>query len=85
MTKEKRQKDKERLEDTKEVIRSRKYFVNVLSVLLFTASHYLFGIFKLSLSFCPFSFVIVLSVLFLFTASDDLFRTFKLLFVQSEA
>jgi hypothetical protein len=34
-----------------------------------------------SLSFCPFSFVIVLSVLFLFTASDYLFGTFKLLFV----
>jgi hypothetical protein len=119
-------------------------FVIVLSVLLFTASDYLFGTFKLlfvplpfffchcivcpssiycfwlpllylqaslcpfafflfslyclsffylrllitslvsssfSLSFCPFSFVIVLSVLFLFTASDYLFGTFKLLFV----
>ena len=33
------------------------------------------------LSFCPFSFVIVLSVLLLFTASDYLFGTFKLLFV----
>jgi hypothetical protein len=33
-----------------------------------------------SLSLCPFSFVIVLSVL-LFTASDYLFGTFKLLFV----
>ena len=32
-----------------------------------------------SLYFCPFRFVIVLSVLFLFTASDYLFRTFKLL------
>ena len=87
-------------------------FVIVLSVLLFTASDYLFGIFKLlfvllpffilslyclsfylrllitslvstslSLSFCPFYFVIVLSVLLLFTASDYLFGTFELLFV----
>ena len=119
------------------------HFVIVLSVLLFTASDYLFGIFKplvvllpfsvchcivcpspiygfwlplwylqaslcpfalfllslyclsfylrllitslvstsLSLSFCPFYFVIVLSVLLLFTASDYLFGTFELLFV----
>ena len=88
------------------------HFVIVLSVLLlFTASDYFFGIFKLlfvllpfflslyclsfyylrllitslessslSLSFCPFHFVIVLSVL-LFTASDYLFGIFKLLFV----
>ena len=118
-------------------------FVIVLSVLLFTASDYLFGTFKLlfvplpfffchcivcpsiyafwlplwylqaslcpfslfilslyclsffylrllitscipssfSLSFCPFHFVIVLSVLLLFMASDYLFGTFKLLFV----
>jgi hypothetical protein len=34
-----------------------------------------------SLSFCPFSFVIVLSVLLLFTASDYLFGIFKPLFV----
>ena len=119
------------------------HFVIVLSVLLFTASDYLFGIFKLlfvllpfffchcivcpsiygfwlplwylqaslcpfalfilslyclsffylwllitclvpssfSLSFCLFSFVIVLSVVLLFTVSDYLFGTFKLLFV----
>ena len=89
------------------------HFVIVLSVLLlFTASDYLFGTFKIifvllslfllslyclsffylrllitslvsssfSLSFCPFSFVIVLSVL-LFTASDYLVGIFKLLFV----
>ena len=87
------------------------FVVIVLSVLLlFTASDYLFGTFKLlfvllpyllslyclsfylrllitslvsssfSLSFCPFSFVIVLSVL-LFTASDYLFGIFKPLFV----
>ena len=118
-------------------------FVIVLSVLLFTASDYLFGIFKplfvllpfsvchcivspspiygfwlplwylqaslcpfalfllslyclsfylrllitslvsssLSLSFWPFHFVIVLSILLLFTASDYLFDTFRLLFV----
>jgi hypothetical protein len=62
MKKEKRQKDKEKLEDTKRVITS-----------LVSSSF--------SLSFCPFSFVIVLSVLFLFTASDYLFGTFKLLFV----
>jgi hypothetical protein len=36
---------------------------------------------SLSLSFCPFHFVIVLSVLLLFTASDYLFGTFKFLFV----
>jgi hypothetical protein len=36
---------------------------------------------SLSLSFCPFHFVIVLSVLLLFTASDYLYGTFKLLFV----
>jgi hypothetical protein len=36
---------------------------------------------SLSLSFCAFHFVIVLSVLLLFTASDYLFGTFKLLFV----
>jgi hypothetical protein len=34
-----------------------------------------------SLSFCPFHFLIVLSVLLLFMASDYLFGTFKLLFV----
>ena len=86
-------------------------FVIVLSVLLFTASEYLFGIFKLlfvllpfffsfyclsfylrllitslvssslSLSFWPFHSVILLSILVLFTASDYLFGTFKLLFV----
>jgi hypothetical protein len=50
MTKWKGQEDKERLDDTK-------------------------------VSFCPFHFVIVLSVLLLFTASDYLFGTFKLLFV----
>ena len=57
-------------------------FVIVLSVrLLFTASDYLFGIFKLLLSFCPFSFFIVLSVVPLFTSSDYPFGIFKLFFV----
>ena len=57
------------------------HFVIVLSVLLlFTASDYLFGTFKLLFVLLPFHFVIVLSVL-LFTASDYLFCIFKLLFV----
>jgi hypothetical protein len=51
-----------------------------LSVLLFTASEYLFGIFKLLFVRLPFLFFIVLSVL-LFTASDYLFGIFKPLFV----
>jgi hypothetical protein len=68
MTKEKGQKDKEKLEDTKEVIKSRK-----LITFLVPSSF--------SLSFCLFSFVIVLSVVLLFTASDYLFGIFKLLFV----
>jgi hypothetical protein len=56
-------------------------FVIVLSVLLlFTASDYLFGIFKLLFVLLPFFFVIVLSVL-LFTASDYLFGIYKPLFV----
>jgi hypothetical protein len=47
-----------------------------LSVLLFTASEYLFGIFKLLFVLLPFFFFIVLSVL-LFTTSDYLFGIFK--------
>jgi uncharacterized membrane protein len=58
MTKEKGQRDKEKLEDTKEALVS----------------------WNLSLSFGPFHFVIVLSVL-LFRGSDYLFGTFKVLFV----
>ena len=55
-------------------------FVIVLSVLLFTASDYLFGIFKLLFVLLPFFFFILLSVL-LFTTSDYLFGIFKPLFV----
>jgi hypothetical protein len=80
MTKEKGQKDKEKLEDTKEVIKSRKlekdrqYNDKRLLITFLVPSSF-------SLSFCLFSFVIVLFFVFLFTASDYLFGIFKPLFV----
>jgi hypothetical protein len=93
MTKEKRHKDKEKLEDTKEFWLPPWYLQASLCpcafflLSLYCLSFYLrFLITSLvpssfSLSLCLFSFVIVLSVLLLFTVSDYLFGTFKLLFV----
>jgi hypothetical protein len=66
ITKEKGQKDKENLEDT-----CLSFYLGLLITSLVSSSF--------SLYFCPFSFVIVLSVL-LFTASHYLFGIFNLLF-----